>query len=114
MWMEEDAGQRVSEVRVSQLLEKAPEVIVVNCPYCLTMLEDGLKGVDGSEAPRVLDLAEMVAARLDSEPGSDGGGRSVSPVAEGKRHELEEQQSVEDAAEILDATTDRRIDNGAV
>lgn len=114
MWMEEDAGQRVSEMRVSQLLEKAPEVIGVNCPYCLTMLEDGLKGVDGSEAPRVLDLAEMVAARLDSEPGSDGGGRSVSPVAEGKRHELEEQQSVEDAAEILDETTDRRIDNGAV
>jgi Fe-S oxidoreductase len=69
MWMEEEAGQRVNELRVGQLLETAPDVIGVNCPYCLTMMEDGLGSVAPDEAVRVLDLAEILAERLVAQPG---------------------------------------------
>lgn len=72
MWMEEPADQRVNEVRVGQLLEKAPEIIGVNCPYCLTMMEDGLGSVDHSETVRVMDLAEILLGRLDSRPDPGG------------------------------------------
>lgn len=72
MWMEEEADHRVNEVRVGQLLEKAPQVIGVNCPYCLTMMEDGVKTVEGGVDVKVMDLAEMVAARLNG--GATAGG----------------------------------------
>ncbi len=68
MWMEEDAGQRVNELRVGQLLQTSPDVIGVNCPYCLTMMEDGLGSVASAEAVRVLDLAEILAERLVTQP----------------------------------------------
>ncbi len=68
MWMEEEAEHRVNEMRVGQLLEKDPEVIGVNCPYCLTMMEDGLGSKGKSETVKALDLAEILAARLDSGP----------------------------------------------
>jgi Fe-S oxidoreductase len=68
MWMEEEAGKRVNELRVSQLLETSPEVIGVNCPYCLTMMEDGLGSVAPDAGVPVMDLAEILAARLPRRP----------------------------------------------
>jgi Fe-S oxidoreductase/uncharacterized membrane protein (DUF441 family) len=64
MWMEEEASQRVNELRVGQLLETSPDVIGVNCPYCLTMMEDGLGSIAPDKAVRVLDLAEILAERI--------------------------------------------------
>jgi Fe-S oxidoreductase len=72
MWLEEEAGQRVNELRVGQLLETRPEIIGVNCPYCLTMIEDGLGSVAPAEAVRVLDLAEILAERLSEPPNPAG------------------------------------------
>ena len=68
MWMEEEAGHRVNELRVGQLLETSPQVIGVNCPYCLTMMEDGLGSVAPDRGVRVLDLAEILAGRLQAAP----------------------------------------------
>jgi Fe-S oxidoreductase len=68
MWMEEEAGHRVNELRIGQLLETSPEVIGVNCPYCLTMMEDGLGSVAPGSGVRVLDLAEILAGRLTAAP----------------------------------------------
>ncbi len=68
MWMEEEAGHRVNELRVGQLLETSPDLIGVNCPYCLTMMEDGLGSVAPERDVRVMDLAEILAGRLASAP----------------------------------------------
>jgi Fe-S oxidoreductase len=68
MWMEEEAGHRVNELRVGQLLETSPDVIGVNCPYCLTMMEDGLGSVAPKRDVRVMDLAEILAGRLTAAP----------------------------------------------
>jgi hypothetical protein len=62
MWMEEEAGHRVNEMRAGQLLEKQPELIGVNCPYCLTMMEDGIGTAGKSESVKAMDLAEILVA----------------------------------------------------
>jgi Fe-S oxidoreductase len=43
MWIEEDPDKRVNLLRTEQALQTDPEVIAVSCPYCMTMLGDGIK-----------------------------------------------------------------------
>ena len=44
MWIEEDPNQRVNSLRVQQLLDTEATTIASGCPYCMTMLDDGVKG----------------------------------------------------------------------
>ncbi|MFD1955007.1 (Fe-S)-binding protein [Paenibacillus thailandensis] len=72
MWMEERQGKRVNVARVEQALAVRPTVIGSACPYCLTMMEDGLKAKQaGGVAAR--DVAELLAASVfgdgDNAPG---------------------------------------------
>ncbi|MDD4170183.1 MAG: (Fe-S)-binding protein [Desulfotomaculaceae bacterium] len=60
MWLEEDIGTRINVARTEQALELNPQAIVSNCPFCLTMLEDGLKDKEASEQVKVYDIAELV------------------------------------------------------
>jgi Fe-S oxidoreductase len=62
MWMEEDPKQRVSTERARQALDTGAKTVAVGCPFCLTMMTDGI-AAQGSEA-RVLDVAEILAERL--------------------------------------------------
>ncbi|MFZ5591600.1 MAG: (Fe-S)-binding protein, partial [Bacillota bacterium] len=64
MWLEERQGERINQMRTGQLLETNPDVLGVNCPFCLTMLEDGLK-MREIEHIAVLDVAELVARAID-------------------------------------------------
>ncbi len=62
MWMEEDNDKRVNMIRVEQALETNPDTVAVACPFCMTMIDDGLKakGKEESELP-ALDVMEIVA-----------------------------------------------------
>jgi Fe-S oxidoreductase len=62
MWMEETAGKRVNVERTEELLATGAETIAVACPFCMTMITDGVTA-SGSEVP-VLDIAEVVAGQL--------------------------------------------------
>ncbi len=62
MWKEEEKGDiRINEKRTGQALEVRPDYIAVACPYCNTMLTDGVKGKEKQDEVQVMDLAEMVA-----------------------------------------------------
>ena len=63
MYMEEKIGTRVNQLRVEQAMETKPEAIVVSCPFCLTMVKDGLreKNIEGVET---FDMAEVIADAL--------------------------------------------------
>ena len=63
MWMEEFIGDRVNHARVDELLIGAPDTVCVACPYCMTMMTDGLKD-RGAGQVRVRDIAEVVAEGL--------------------------------------------------
>jgi Fe-S oxidoreductase len=62
MFMEETVGKRINIERTEELLATGAEQIAVACPFCMTMITDGVKA-KGSEVP-VLDIAEAVAGRL--------------------------------------------------
>jgi Fe-S oxidoreductase len=64
MWMEEQTGTRINHERVQEALKQQPDTICVSCPYCMTMLEDGLKD-QGAEKVRVKDIAEVMAEALN-------------------------------------------------
>jgi len=64
MWLEENQGTRINLARTGQLLASGAETIAVACPFCMTMLGDGLKDKELVEKHRVLDVAELVAASL--------------------------------------------------
>ncbi len=63
MWMEEHDGSRINLNRIDEALRTGAETLCVACPYCMTMFEDGLKDKQ-VETTKVVDLAELVAARL--------------------------------------------------
>ena len=64
MWMEEDIGTRVNTARTEQALETKASTIAVGCPFCMTMIEDGVKEKSREEDVQVLDVAEVVAQAL--------------------------------------------------
>ncbi|TEB07904.1 succinate dehydrogenase/fumarate reductase iron-sulfur subunit [Pelotomaculum schinkii] len=65
MWMEENIGDRINNLRVEQALSKEPQAIGANCPFCITMLEDGVKDKTNPEQNvPVLDPAELIAKMI--------------------------------------------------
>jgi len=70
MWLEEKLGTRINQNRVeeaSRTLGEKGGVVAVGCPFCLTMLKDGVAELGKEETMRVVDLAEIVAAGLPAE-----------------------------------------------
>jgi len=65
---EERIGSRISETRVAMAVATGAPVLVSNCPFCLTLFEDGIKtgGFEGRIQAR--DLAEIVAQRIRANP----------------------------------------------
>jgi Fe-S oxidoreductase len=66
-WMEERIGKRVNQSRVNQALETGAEVLAAACPFCITMFDDGVKGVEAEEQLQIEDIAELVARAIEAE-----------------------------------------------
>jgi len=64
MWMEESAETRMNMERVRQVLVQKPDTICVCCPYCVTMMEDGLTDLKVTDNIAVLDLSEVIDRSL--------------------------------------------------
>jgi Fe-S oxidoreductase len=62
MFMEERTGKRINVERTEELLATGADALAVACPFCMTMISDGVRTL-GSDKP-VLDIAEVVAQRL--------------------------------------------------
>ena len=61
MFKEDEKGtKRINTERVEEALTTEQDMIVANCPFCITMLEDGLKEKERQEDVMVLDLAELI------------------------------------------------------
>jgi Fe-S oxidoreductase len=67
-WLEEKLGTRVNRNRVDEAaatLGKGGGTIATGCPFCLTMMKDGVADAGREDAIKVLDVAEIVAAGLE-------------------------------------------------
>jgi Fe-S oxidoreductase len=60
MWLEEKIGKKVNIERTEDALETNPDVISTACPFCMTMLTDGVKEKGRTDEVKVKDFAELV------------------------------------------------------
>ena len=60
MWMEETIGRRVNVTRTEQAIETGASVIASSCPFCMTMMTDGVKTKEKVEEIKVMDIAEII------------------------------------------------------
>jgi Fe-S oxidoreductase len=65
-WMEETIGQRVNQTRVNEALDTGAEVLAAACPFCITMFDDGIKGVEAEEKMQIEDISEIVAQAIEA------------------------------------------------
>jgi Fe-S oxidoreductase/nitrate reductase gamma subunit len=61
---EEKIGTRINAARVRMAAATGAPLLVSNCPFCLTMFEDGIKTTGNEETLKVKDLAEVIAGRI--------------------------------------------------
>lgn len=65
MFKEEEKGStRINQERANEALETGAQVIAAACPFCNTMLTDGVKAREKEAEVKVLDIAEIIAASL--------------------------------------------------
>lgn len=66
MFKEAEAGNKeVNTERSEEALELKPDFIAVGCPFCNTMMTDGVKHAEKEDFVTVLDIAEMIAQAAD-------------------------------------------------
>ena len=60
MWMEEKIGTRINQMRTDHAIRTKAALVGTACPYCLTMLADGIKEKGQEENLAAWDLSELV------------------------------------------------------
>ena len=65
MFKEDEPGNnRINFERSEEALATGASIIASNCPFCMTMLSDGVKKFEQEEQVQIMDIAELVAASL--------------------------------------------------
>ena len=60
MWMEEKIGKRINVERTEEALATGAKTIAVGCPFCYTMIGDGVTGKGEQENVEVVDVASVL------------------------------------------------------
>ncbi|MCC7440168.1 MAG: (Fe-S)-binding protein [Bdellovibrionales bacterium] len=60
MWMEETQGKRINISRTEQALETRAGIVASSCPFCMTMVSDGVKAKEMQDKVKVMDIAELL------------------------------------------------------
>lgn len=65
MWLEEHGGERINEMRTEEALATGAEIVGTACPFCLTMINDGINAKEeAAEKTKAMDIAEVLAQRI--------------------------------------------------
>ena len=59
-FVDEPASQRVNQERAREAIETGADVLAVGCPFCMTMMEDGINARKGDRDVRVMDVSELL------------------------------------------------------
>jgi Fe-S oxidoreductase len=60
MWLEENTGQRISEMRLDHAIATRAGVMATACPFCLQMFEDATRSKEVEKSLKIRDIAELV------------------------------------------------------
>ena len=65
MFKEEEKGNlRINQERIQEALGTEAHIVAAACPFCNTMLTDGVKSREKEDSVKVVDIAELVAASM--------------------------------------------------
>jgi len=64
IWQETVKGERFSDIRIEQALEKGADIIAVACPYCFLNYRDSVLTMNKAEIIQVKDITELVAEAM--------------------------------------------------
>ncbi|HEV7240111.1 MAG TPA: heterodisulfide reductase-related iron-sulfur binding cluster [Thermoanaerobaculia bacterium] len=68
-FVDEPADKRVNQERATEALASGADVLATGCPFCMTMMQDGINAVKGTREMRVMDLSEILwEAQSGSQP----------------------------------------------
>jgi len=67
MWMEETLGTRINQKRTQEAIDAGAKTICTLCPFCLTMLSDGIKELEKDEEMQAFDISELVLKAAEIE-----------------------------------------------
>jgi Fe-S oxidoreductase len=83
MWMEENRGERINDVRTAEAVETGADMIAVACPFCMQMFESSLGNIPGAEerGVQVFDLAELLDRSIAYSKPMTTGGAPKTPEA---------------------------------
>ena len=63
MFKEPEKGDKdINELRTEDALKTKPDIIATGCPYCMTMMSDGVKVKEKENEIKVMDIAELIAS----------------------------------------------------
>jgi Fe-S oxidoreductase len=60
MFMEEKEGKRVNIERIEEIISTNSDVVASACPFCMTMLSDGIKEKEKSDEIKIKDISEVI------------------------------------------------------
>jgi Fe-S oxidoreductase len=65
MFLEDEEGGRINEERAKEALNTKSDTIASACPFCMTMMTDGVKHFEKSEEVTVKDIAEIILENIN-------------------------------------------------
>ncbi|HAP37195.1 MAG TPA: Fe-S oxidoreductase [Bacteroidetes bacterium] len=65
MWMEETTGKRINIERTEEALSTGATTVASACPFCMTMMSDGVKEKNAAEKVQVRDVAEILLDAIE-------------------------------------------------
>ena len=61
MWLEENLGRRIGEMRFEQAIDTGAQILATACPFCLQMFDEATKAEAVDDSLKVMDIAELIA-----------------------------------------------------
>ena len=65
MFKEDEPGKkRINLERAEEVVASGAKAVVANCPFCITMLQDGMKSLEKQDDIMVFDISEMIVNNM--------------------------------------------------
>ena len=65
MWMEETIGSRINENRTEEASQTGASTVATGCPFCMTMISDGIANKGKGDLMNAKDVAELVLEAVE-------------------------------------------------
>ena len=66
MWMEETIGSRINETRTEEAINTGASTVATGCPFCMTMISDGITAKGKTNSMQAKDVAELVLEAIEA------------------------------------------------